>query len=77
MKDLAYFIVSADMPTDGSQKETIVTNKERSRFNPEIYFVAVLDCQGNVYEAFGSTTRGRLIANLQLKDHDSEFSFED
>ena len=64
------------MPIDGSTLEREVMKTERNWFHPEMYFIAIMDCHESIHNTLGSNPFGKLIVNADMKDEDSEFSYE-
>lgn len=73
---LAFKIDFPRIPIDGTTLEHEVTRTVRNWYHPEMYFIAVMDCHEEIQKTLGTNPFGRIVVNADLKDDDSEFSYE-
>jgi hypothetical protein len=55
----------------------MTTNTERNWFNPEMYFLAILDCHDEIHKTVGNNPFAKISIDADLTDDDNEFSYED
>ncbi len=59
-EELAFRLVKARVPVDGSKTEGWVTKTERNWHMPSMYYMAVMDCDDEVQETLGQNRYGRI-----------------
>ena len=74
--DLAYKLDYHRVPIDGSENERLVLKTERNWYHPEMYFIAIMDCHENIQNTLGPNPYGRIMITADMKDDDTEFSYE-
>lgn len=66
------------MPLDGTAQEEWLTREGelRARAGPEMYYVAVMDCDDDLHLLLGDNKHGRIQVSTHISDGHSEFSYE-
>ena len=65
------------VPLDGSKQiELWLTLTERDWFQPQMYYVAVMDCEDELHMLLGDDRHGRIEVSLHMQDEDSELPYE-
>lgn len=82
-QELAFELAWPWVWVNGNERETMVSNTNRNWFRPEMYYLAIMDCEENLVKTFGPETHlhGFIKIEADLKDQDlqfedSEFSYD-
>ena len=75
-EELAFRTTRARVPLDGKPVEGYVTLTERNWLGPTMYYMAVMDCDGEVHGVLGSNRFGRVEVTATMTAGDDHFSYE-
>ena len=64
------------VPLDGSVQEDWLTREVKARGGPEMYYIAVMDCDDDIHLLLGDSSHGRIEVRTHISDGNSEFSYE-
>jgi hypothetical protein len=74
---MAFRVEKARVPLDGSKAEGLITSVDRNWYFPQMYVMAVMDCDDEIENVLGNNKYGRIEVTLELFANDSHFSYED
>lgn len=75
-EELAFRIDRPRIPVDGAWVESWVTKTDRNWYHPQMYFMAVMDCNDQMANMFGDNKYGRLEIRAEMTSDDDHFSYE-
>ena len=75
-QELAFKIDRPRIPLDGSEVISWVTKTERNWYHPEMYFMAVMDCDEQIQKVIGDNKYGKVIVNAKMTANNDHFSYE-
>ena len=75
-KNLAFQIDRARVPINGSIYEGRITFTERNWFKSMLYYVAVMDCEDELYKQIGENESMKFELTLKMTADDNHISYE-
>lgn len=75
-EELIFKKTYVNLPIDGTQREVRVTLTERNWHMPMMYYMAVMDCQDQIFQYLGDIKIGKIWLTATMTSGDDHFSYE-
>ena len=75
-QELAFRIDRPRIPLDGTLIDGYVTKTERNWYMPQMYYMAVMDCDQNIHQTVGHNKHGRIAVEVTMTADEDQFSYE-
>ena len=75
-EELAFAVEHTRVPVNGKPTTGWVTMTERNWYQPMMYYMAVMDCDDEIYGSLGENKYGRFEVTTELTQDSDQFSYE-